>query len=285
MHVLIIGGRGQLGMAIQKLLSQRANSTNSGDKPELTVWSRPDYDIINPAIVKQLVSLQANVVINAAAWTDVDGAESSPDAAYATNALGPLHLAQGCAQCSACLVHVSTNEVFAGDPGRFYYEYDLPAPTSVYARSKLAGERAARQLLDKLYIVRVAWFFGPGGNNFPSKIMAAADKHGALRVVDDEIGNPTYAPDAAAAIAQLIQTERYGIYHIVNDGYASRFSFAKEILQQSGRGHIPLTPIPSSEWPRPAPPPLHALLVNSAAASLGIKLRPWQEALSDYLSS
>lgn len=284
MHFLIIGGRGQLGKAIQQLLGRQADEANSGAKSEITVWNRPEYDLTNPAITEQLVSLQPDVVVNAAAWTDVDGAESSPDAAYAANALGPLHLAQGCAQCDARLVHVSTNEVFSGASERFYYEYDLPAPSSVYARSKLAGERAARQLLDKLYIVRVAWFFGPGGNNFPSKIIAAADKHGALRVVDDEIGNPTYAPDAAAAIAQLIQTERYGIYHIVNDGHASRFSFAKEILRLSGRGDIPLTPIPSSEWPHPAPPPLHAVLVNSAAAALGINLRPWQEALSEYLS-
>ena len=138
-------------------------------------------------------------------------------------------------------------------------------------------------MLDRLYIIRVAWLFGPGGANFPSKITAAADKMGALRIVADEFGNPTYAPDVAAALLQLIETGRYGIYHLVNSGQASRFAFAQTVLQMNGRGHIPLTPIAHTEWPRPAPPPLHAVLVNQAAAALGITLRPWQAALEEYV--
>ncbi|MDQ3248942.1 MAG: NAD(P)-dependent oxidoreductase, partial [Chloroflexota bacterium] len=181
-------------------------------------------------------------------------------------------------------VQISTNEVFAGEPGRFYREYDLPAPGNVYARSKLAGESAARQMLDQLYIVRVAWLFGPGGNHFPDKITAAADKLGTLRVVADEIGNPTYAPDAAAALVALIATGRYGTYHLINNGQASRFEFAQAILAANGRSHIPLTPISHTEWPRPAPPPLHAVLINQAAAALGITLRPWPAALASYLN-
>lgn len=275
-HVLITGGRGQLGTALQSVLMQRPSL-------RVTVWNRPTHDVANPAITRTLADLQPDVVVNTAAWTHVDAAESEPDAAYATNALGPKYLADGCRLCGATLVQISTNEVFAGEPERFYREYDQPAPRSVYARSKLAGEVAARQALDRLFIVRVAWLFGSGGNNFPSKIVAAADKLGSLRVVADEYGNPTYAPDAAGAIAHLVETQRYGIYHIVNEGCASRFEFAQAVLQRSGRENVTLTPIPASEWPRPAPPPHHAVLVNQAAAALGIVLRPWQDALREYV--
>jgi dTDP-4-dehydrorhamnose reductase len=231
-----------------------------------------------------VAALRPDVLINAAAWTNVDGAEANPDAAYAANALGPKYLAEGCAACNALLVHVSTNEVFAGTPGRFYREYDLPAPGGVYASSKAAGERAVLTTWGRSIIVRVAWLYGVGVNNFPSKIMAAADKHGSLRVVDDEFGNPTYAPDAAEAILRLVELNRPGVYHLVNEGCASRYEFACAVLAASGRTHIPVTPIPASEWPRPAQPPLHAVLVNQAAAALGVSLRPWRTALEISLS-
>jgi dTDP-4-dehydrorhamnose reductase len=276
MHVLVVGAAGQLGRAVSSYLA---------DQHLVSQWTFPGYDIADPQIADAVVTLAPDLVINAAAWTDVDGAESAVDAAYAANALGPKYLAEGCARCGAALLHVSTNEVFAGEPGRFYREYDSPQPTGIYARSKAAGEQAARQILDRLYIVRVAWLYAPGGNNFPAKIVRAADKHGALRVVSDEFGNPTYAPDVAEAIAYLIQSGRYGIYHLVNEGHTSRFEWANTLLEFSGRGHVPVTPIAAHEWPRPAPPPSHAVLVNQAAAALGIRLRPWQEALVDYLRS
>lgn len=274
MHLLITGSRGQLGQALQ---------THFNAAHQVTLWSRPQYDIADPATASAVAALAPDVVINAAAWTNVDGAESSPDAAFAANALGPKYLAEGCARCGAALVQISSNEVFAGVPGHFYREYEEPGPVTVYARSKAAGERAARQVLDRLYIVRVAWLYGPGGNNFPSKIVAAADKHGSLRVVADEFGNPTYTPDVATALEQLIATGRYGIYHLVNGGRASRYEWAVELLRLSGRGYIPLTPIPAGEWPRPAMPPAHAVLVNQAGAALDICLRPWQEALAEYV--
>lgn len=278
MHILLVGSRGQLGRALMAALAARHSF-------HLTLGSRPEYDLAAPRLADQVAALRPDVVINAAAWTDVDGAEANSAAAYTANALGAKYLAEGCARCGAALVQISTNEVFAGTPGRVYYEYDQPAPGSVYARSKLAGEQAARQLLDRLYLVRVAWLFGPGGNNFPSKIIAAADKRGALNVVDDEIGNPTYAPDVADALINLLATGRYGIYHLVNEGSTSRFGLAQAVLQATGRGHIPLTPIPHTAWPRPAQPPLHAVLVNQAAAALGIVLRPWQAAVTAYTAA
>lgn len=278
MHVLIIGGRGQLGQALHTFYTQQGVA-------QVSNWARPAHDITTPAIAAQVAALHPDLVINCAAWTNVDGAESNPAAAFAANALGPHYLAEGCRRCGATFVHVSSNEVFGGAPGCTYREYDLPAPRSVYARSKLAGELAVRQSYDRVYIVRTSWLFGPGGVNFPSKITAAADKFGQLRVVADEVGNPTYAPDVAAGIAELVQQAHYGIYHLINEGQASRFDFAQAILVANGRAQIPLTPISHQEWTRPADSPLHAVLVNQAAAAFGVVLRPWQAALAAYIAA
>lgn len=274
MHILIIGD-GQLGGALRRLFEASA-------RHRLTIWRQPAFDLTLPVAADKVARLAPDVVINAAAWTNVDAAESNPDAAYAVNALGPKYLAEGCERCGAALVHISTNEVFPGHPGVFYREYDLTDAASVYARSKLAGENAVTQIARRLYIVRVAWLFAAGGVNFPAKIVDAADRLGVLRVVNDEFGNPTYAPDAAAAIAQLIEIGRYGIYHLVNDGWCSRYEFAQQVLAHSGRNHIALTAITHKEWQRSTQPPLHAVLVNQAAAALGIRLRPWQEAVEAY---
>ena len=275
MKVLVVGGRGQLGRAVEQAFLRHGDS--------VTVWGHNDQEITDPATAQVVVALQPDLLINCAAWTNVDGAESAPAAAYAANALGPKYLAEGCARCGAAMVQISTNEVFGGDAERIYYEYDQPHPGSVYARSKLAGEIAASRTLAALYVVRVAWLFGPGGNHFAAKMVAAADRHGALRVVNDEVGNPTYTPDMAAALVRLVDTGCYGIYHLTNQGQTSRFGWAQAVLAATGRSHVPLTPISRHEWPRPALPPAHAVLENQAAAALGIVLRPWQAAMVDYL--
>lgn len=275
-HILITGANGQLGQALASCLSSAK---------QLTCWTRPRYDITDPAIADAVAEAAPDFVINAAAWTDVDGAEESPQFAFNVNALGPKYLAEGCARCGGTLVQISTNEVFAGEAGRFYYEYEQTCPGSVYARSKAAGERAASSTLRRLYIVRVAWLYGAGSSNFAAKISAAADRHGALRVVSDEVGNPTYAPDVAAAIAKLIETQRYGIYHLINDGWASRYDWAVELMRLTGREALPIQPISADEWPRPTTPPPHAVLVNNAGAALGITLRDWRDALQDYVQT
>lgn len=275
MKYIIMGGLGQLGRALQGVLAKTPDAV-------VDVWDRPDYDLSSPDIAQQLAESAPDVVINVAAWTNVDSAETNPDAVYAVNALGPHYLAEGCGRCNALLVHISTNEVFPGLKGNFYREYDQPQAHSVYARSKLAGETAVLRTWSRAIIVRIAWLFGPGGVNFPTKIAAAADKLGALRVVDDEFGNPTYAPDAAAGIVRLAEYNRPGIFHVVNAGYTSRYELARAVLAASGRGHVPVEPIPGAEWKRSAAPPPHAVLINQAAAALGIQLRPWQEAVLEY---
>ena len=275
-QILITGANGQLGQAL---------ATQFDFAGKLTCWTRPRYDIADPAIADAVAETAPDIVINSAAWTDVDGAEEAPRFAFDVNALGPKYLAEGCARCGGALVQISTNEVFAGEVGRFYHEYEQTSPGSVYARSKAAGEQAAAAILDRLYIVRVAWLYGRGSNSFPAKISATADRHEALRVVSDEFGNPTYAPDVAAAIAKLIETRRYGIYHLVNDGCASRYDWAVELMRLTGREALHVDPISAREWPRPTTPPPHAVLVNQAGAALGIALRDWRDALWDYVQT
>ncbi|MCS6844813.1 MAG: dTDP-4-dehydrorhamnose reductase [Caldilineales bacterium] len=273
-RIVVVGARGQLGRALLAALSSHT----------LLPLARPEADVADPSIADRVVELRPDVVINAAAWTDVDGAEDHPDACYAANVLGAVYLAQACGRIGAALVQISTNEVFPGEPGQLYREWDPPQPRSgAYAASKAAAERAALSLTGgRCYVVRTAWVYHRGGNNFVTKIIAAADRYGSLRVVADEFGNPTYAPDLAAAIARLIATERYGIYHLTNSGFCSRYQWAVEILRLAGREHVPVTPIGLADWPRRTRPPAHAVLLNTAAAALGIALRPWQEGLRAY---
>jgi dTDP-4-dehydrorhamnose reductase len=276
-RIVIVGAKGQLGQALCKAAYARPSF-------DVVSWQRPEIDITSPGIADQIAQTRPDVVINAAAWTHVDAAETEPDAAYAANALGPKYIAEGCRACGAAMVQVSTNEVFAGDMDRDYREYDLPQPGGVYARSKLAGEIAARQIWERLYIVRVAWLFGRGTGDFPAKILAAAANRDALRIVADEYGNPTYAPHAAQGILRLVESGHYGIYHLVSEGKASRYEWAARLFARLGRT-ITLTPITASEWPRPVTPPSHAVLVNQAGAALGIRLPTWQEALEEYLKA
>jgi dTDP-4-dehydrorhamnose reductase len=276
-RILIVGATGQLGRV---LMSWPSGHEHIG-------LARADCDITDAAaVMAAVVSRRPEIVINAAAYTDVDGAESHPDLAYAVNAHAVGHLARACREVGALLVHISSNEVFDGTAPQPYDEWDQPHALSVYARSKLAGENAARFYHDRVLIVRVAWLFAAGGNNFPAKIMAAADRHGRLRVVADEFGNPTYAPDLARALFDLLAAAAPpGIYHLTNSGVASRYEWACAVLRLTGRGHIPVTPIPHTEWPRPSRPPLRAVLANRAAAALGIRLRPWDEALADWAAA
>jgi dTDP-4-dehydrorhamnose reductase len=273
-RIVVVGYRGQLGRALMDALADR----------QVFAVDYPEVDVSQPAIIGQIAGFGPDLVINSAAWTNVDGAEETPDACYAVNVTGVQHLALACQRSGAALLHISTNEVFPGEPARFYREWDATAARSgVYARSKEAAEKVVLSLLaGRFTIVRTAWLYNNGGNNFNAKIIAAADKHGSLRVVADEFGNPTYAPDLAAAIVRLIDSGHHGIYHFTNSGYCTRYQWAVEVLRLAGRADVPVTPISSGEWPRRTTPPPHAILLNTAGAALGITLRPWQEALAEY---
>ena len=278
MRIFITGCKGQLGQALYAAL---ADYTLSGcDLPELDITDRQ-------AIGAAIAAFDPDVVIHGAAWTDVDGCARDPDKAYRINALGTQNVALACAACDAAMVYVSTNEVFDGAATEPYREWDPPHPINPYARSKVAGEWFVRHLLTRFYITRTAWLYAPGGRNFsnPNRIIQLADEHGSLKVVTDEVANPTYALDLAGAVAALIQTDAYGVYHLVNADHCSRYDYVCEVLRIAGREHIPVEPISLDDFPRASTPPRFAPLANTAATALGITLRPWQAALEEFLES
>jgi dTDP-4-dehydrorhamnose reductase len=277
MRIVITGHKGQLGRALQEVLKGQI----------LFGLDLPQHDITDRQAAAQVIAdFAPQVVIHAAAMTDVDGCERDPDAAYRINGLGTQNVALACQRYGVAMVYVSTNEVFDGTKGEPYLEFDQPHPINAYGRSKLAGEFFTQALLDRFYIVRTAWLYAQSGKNFVSKMIRIADERGELRVVTDEVSSPTYAPDLAQAIANLIHTEHYGIYHFTNEGVCSRYDFAVKILGLAGRGHIPVHPITSDQYTRASIPPLYAPIRNfCAATALGITLRPWEEALRAYFDA
>ncbi|MEW5988609.1 MAG: dTDP-4-dehydrorhamnose reductase [Chloroflexota bacterium] len=276
MRILITGGRGRLGRALQDTLTSH----------ELTMTDQAELDITNRAAVLVAVhEAQAELVIHCAAYTDVDGCARDPDLAHRVNALGTQNVALACQAAGAAMLHVSTNEVFAGDNPAGYEEWMPRNPINPYGRSKAAAEWYVQSLLHRYYVVRPAWLYGPGGRNFIHAILNRARTAGEVRVVVDEVGNPTYSHDLAEAIGRLIVTGQYGVYHLVNEGSCSRWAFANEILRLAGLTEVRNLPILSRDYPRASTPPPYAALRNVAGAALGITLRPWTEALADYLKS
>ena len=222
MHVLIVGGEGQLGRALHTIYAQRSED-------QVTIWDRPGQDISQPAIADALHSLQPDIVINTAAWTNVDAAEEQPDTAYTVNALGPKYLAEGCRHCRALLVQISTNEVFPGAPGHIYREYDLPRAGSVYARSKLAGERAVQLHAERWQIVRIAWLFGAAQGNFPH------EKHSVLFSDFSALGGSTPSISmTSASIVSGIPQDHAPSSKSCNGNITSPFYSRLEIQPQAG---------------------------------------------------
>ena len=274
MKIFITGGHGQLGKALQHTLAGH----------QLTITGRQEVDITNrEAIVTAVQAAQPDIVIHCAAWTDVDGCARDPMKAYQVNGLGTQNVALACQAAEAAMVHISTNEVFSGDNPTGYEEWMAHSPANPYGRSKAAAEVHVQNILCNYYIVRTAWLYALNGRNFIHAILYRAKSNGRIRVVADEIGNPTYVNDLAQAIAQLIVTRQYGIYHFTNAGTCSRWAFAQEILRLAKLEEVPNTPILGKAFNRPSTPPRYGTLHNIAGASIDITLRPWQEALADMI--
>ena len=257
-----------------------------GAEYEIIALGHDRLELGNPSTTDLIVETKADLVIHGAAYTNVDGCARDPELAYRINALGTQYVAHACRRLDAPLVYISTNEVFAGDANQPYFEYDPTRAINAYGRSKLAGEQAVRDLLDNYYIVRVSWLFG-GERNFVRTVLrlAANPPEGGVRMVNDEIGSPTYAPDVAEGVRQLIGTLRYGIYHFVNSGYCSRFAFAQAIASQGGFDPNIFQPISLSDYRRDSTPPPFAPLANLAGTNLGINFRPWEAAVAEYLTT
>lgn len=283
MRIILIGAAGQLGSALTACLHD-----------ELIPLGRDALDIADAAAVADvLVRSRPNLVINAAAYNFVDRAEEERDRAAAVNAAGPKNLATSCAALDVPLVHVSTDYVFGQDAWRRvpYIETDPPGPLSEYARSKLAGETHVRDVCPKHYVVRTCGLYGrassrarsPGKGNFVETMLRLGGERGAVSVVDDQWCTPTSAADLADAIARLITTDRYGLYHATNAGSTTWCGFATEIFRQAGL-EVVVTPITTAEFGARAGRPAYSVLDGSKlAAAIGHAMRPWQEALGDYL--
>ncbi|HQJ10670.1 MAG TPA: dTDP-4-dehydrorhamnose reductase [Anaerolineae bacterium] len=276
MRIVLTGHKGQLGRALLPLLAGH----------EVAGVDLPEYDITDRGALRAAIrDFRPDLILHPAAMTDVEGCARDPDLAYRVNGMGTQNVALAAAEVGAEMLYVSTNEVFDGQATEPYHEWAPRNPINAYGRSKLAGEWYVQNLLTRFYIVRTAWLYAPGGRNFPHRILQLADERGSLKVVADEVGNPTYVVDLARAIAALIETHAYGVYHAVNAGAASRYDFAREILRLSGRESIPVEPLALAEFQRASTPPAYAPLANNAAAALGITFRPWQAALAEFLSA
>lgn len=271
MRIVVTGSGGQLGRLVVQQL-ERSHEVLPMDQPVL--------QLTDPASVRTIADVKPDLVIHNAAMTDVDACARDPALAFRVNAFGTQNVALACQLADAAMLYVSTNEVFDGEKLSPYLEFDTPHPLNPYAKSKLAGEWYTQHLLQRFYIVRTAWLYAGRSGRFPDKVLELARRQAPLAFVTDEIGCPTYAPDLAAAMARLVATGRYGIYHLVNSGACSRYEWAQEILRLANLPR-PVKPITLADFSRASTPPKNGALENFAAAELGITLRPWQDALRD----
>ncbi|MGY6499696.1 MAG: dTDP-4-dehydrorhamnose reductase [Acidimicrobiales bacterium] len=262
MRVLVTGAGGQLGHDLVTTLS--GHQVVGADRRVLDVADRD-------AVLSMLGVGAFDVVINAAAWTEVDACEADPDRAFRDNALAVRHLAEGCRRFGAHLVQVSTDYVFDGTLDRPYTEWDEPNPRSVYGRSKLAGER---EVGPGATVVRTSWVCGVHGANMVKTVLRLAAGDGPLRFVDDQRGHPTCADDLAAMIARLAVDRRPGVFHVTNQGDVSWYEFAREVLQAAGQDPDRVQPVATDDLrpARPAPRPANSVLDNAALRGSGLAL-------------
>jgi len=273
--LLVTGVRGQLGRAIERRAPVAGYEVVGVDLPEV--------DITDPRAVDRVVAAAGpDAIVNCAAFTAVDRAEEAETEAMAINGTAVQHLADAAAAARALLVQISTDYVFDGRSLQPVGEDEPPAPVSAYGRTKLAGELAARRA-ERHLVVRTAWLYGEG-NNFVSAIRRQLDAGAReLRVVDDQHGSPTWAADLADAVLGLVGVSARGVVHAVNSGSTTWFGFASEIVRLLGAGAT-VVPVPTSEFPRPAPRPAYSVLASDRLAGLlGGPLPPWQDALRRFL--
>jgi dTDP-4-dehydrorhamnose reductase len=271
MKIVIVGAGGMLAQALKDVFSSE----------EVVALGKDQADITNfEGLLEAVGPIKPQVILNAAAYTDVDGAEEEKELAFKVNDLGVGNLAKVAAELGATLVHYSTDYVFPGDREGGYKEDDRPGPAvNVYGESKLKGEESLRSTGGSYYILRTAWLYGEGGNNFVKTMLRLAEEKKELRVVNDQHGSPTYTKDVAEAMKQLVMGEYgHGVYHAVNEGVTTWYGLAKEIFRVVG-ADVTVVPVGSDEYPRPAARPKYSVLLNTK----GLEMRSWQEALGDFL--
>jgi dTDP-4-dehydrorhamnose reductase len=275
MKILITGSNGMLGHDLAEVLKK---------SHELVLTTSETLDITDEKQAMDVIrEADPDVVINSAAYTNVDGCEENPDLAYSVNGEGVRNLALACRQAGCVLLHISTDYIFDGTAREPISEDGEIGPISVYGKSKLKGEEAIIEILDEYFIVRTAWLYGLNGGNFPKTMLELAKSHDEITVVYDEVGTPTYTPDLACAISRLIETDYYGIYHITNSGSCSWCEFSRYIFEIADKD-INVIPVTAAEFARPAPRPSYSVLDNRNWIEHGFEpLRNYKEAIKEYI--
>jgi len=263
-RVLVTGAAGQLGQDVAAQFAATGHDVIGADRSDLDICRRDQ-------VLGAVGAVRPDVLVNCAALTAVDACESDAEGAYGVNALGVRHLAEATRRFDVHFCHVSTDYVFSGDKPEPYHEWDRPDPRSVYGASKLAGEQEAGA---SATLVRTSWLCGGSGSNIVGTVLRLAAEDGPLRFVDDQRGSPSFAPDVAAVIEQLCADRRPGLYHVTNQGEASWYGFAREIMVAAGHDPNRVEPITTAEMdpPRPAPRPSNSVLENRALGLAGLEL-------------
>lgn len=274
MRILITGANGQLGHELVRVLRGH----------DLVLADLPAFDLLKPDAERFIRDARPDLVIHAAAYTDVDGAEREPALAMAVNAEGTELVARGAASIGARLIAISTDYVFDGRSSIPYDEQDAPSPLGVYGRSKYEGERLALRSCPNTLIVRTSWLYGLHGKNFVKTIMRLAAERPELRVVADQRGSPTHAGDLAEALAHLTMVPLRGVAHATGAGDCTWYEFASEIVTLMGLS-VPVHPITTAEARRAASRPAYAVLKNRVLAGVGITLPHWKDALERFIKS
>jgi dTDP-4-dehydrorhamnose reductase len=290
MKLLITGGKGQLGRQIKSIIERNSSDIGKLDQIFKDVECKfIDYDELDITNFTEVISFigfyKPDVIINCAAYTNVDGCENDKDAAFKVNAIGPRNLAIASEKFGIKLLHVSTDYVFNGEGTVPFKEYDIPQPVSVYGKTKLLGEQYVRENCSHYYIVRTAWLYGEWGKNFVYTIMKSAKENGHLFIVSDQRGNPTYAEDLAYHILKIILTNEYGIYHCTGTGECSWYDFALKIIEYS-RIEATVFPCTTDEYLSPAKRPAYSALDNMMLrCTIGDGMRDWENALKCFIES
>jgi dTDP-4-dehydrorhamnose reductase len=276
MSVLVTGAGGQLGYDLIRVLSRHY---------EVVAATRDELDVTDAGAVKNILRhVLPEIVIHAAAYTSVDLAEDEVDQAYQVNAIGTWNVATEAHAIGAKLVYISTDYVFDGMKDGLYDELDKPNPLNVYGNSKLLGEKFAAMLCSRLFIVRTSWLYGSKGRNFVTKVMDMSKNLAQIIMASDQMGSPTYGLDLAHFICELIQSEKYGIYHASNQGSCSRYDFAREILKYMEYPSASVIPVRAEILEQAAPRPTNSALAHHAIRLNGLTpLRDWRQALRHFL--
>lgn len=276
--ILVTGAKGQLGTDLMNELKKRGFDGIGVDVEEM--------DITDQEACRCIISgAGVSAVIHCAAYTAVDAAEDNVQLCRRINAEGTRNVASACKEAGVKMMYISTDYVFNGQGTRPWEPDDEREPLNVYGETKYEGELAVEELLDRFFIVRIAWVFGIGGNNFIKTMLRLGKQNGAVNVVNDQIGSPTYTYDLARLLVDMIETEQYGCYHATNEGLCSWYEFAVEIFRQAGMlDGVTVTPVDSGAFPVKAERPKNSRMSKDKLTACGFeRMPPWQDALSRYL--